>query len=329
MNNHDIVERTFGIVAENKPLGQNNILVWAHQKTPWMQGDVQSQLQKLTVESVDASGKKIEATAVTDTAIEAQWRPVDSSWSTAPDVQRGEVVELIRYADMNTYYWRERGDGAVARRLETKRLLVSANREAGIPSPDTHYMIEISGHTGAINITTSKANGEISKYHITLNGAGGAISLGDDEGNEFYLETKEKLIRTRNSSGSMVEMSDKKIGVFCLEDLILVGKEKIIMQAENILIEASENLEVEAGKRIALTAGERFDTTAPIIALNGAIQLNGPISQETTDSNYDATLKGTVTTTVDVIAAGVSLVKHPHKGVERGNDESGSPVPTA
>lgn len=328
MNNDDIVERTYGIVAENKVLGQNNILVWPHQKTPWMQGDVQSQMQKVTVKTVDGSGKKVEGTAVTSTAVEARWRPTDSSWSTAPDVQRGEVVELIRYADMNVYFWRERGDGSVARRLETKRLLVSANQTAGEPNPETHYMIEISGHTGAINISTSKANGEISAYHLTLNGKGGAISLGDSEGQEIFLETSTKTIRARNSSGTLVEINDKDLGLYCLENLVAVGKENIIMQAKNITVQAVENIRMDAGKKMALSAGERHDTTAPIIALNGAIQLNGPISQVSTDTDFDATLQGTLRAATDVIGGKVSLVNHPHSGVEKGNDNSGKPVVT-
>lgn len=328
MNTDDIVERTYGIVAENKVLGQNDILVWPYQKTPWMQGDVQGQLQKITVKSVDANGKKIESSANTDTVIEAKWRPGDSNWSTAPDVQRGEVVELIRYADMNTYFWRERGDGAAARRVETKRMLVSANKTSGEPNPNTHYMLEISGHTGAINITTSQANGEVSKYHITINATGGIISLGDAEGNEIYLSTKEKIIQLRNSDGSLVQVNEKDIGLWCLENMLLASKENIMLQAKNMKMVATETIEMSAGKTMALEAGQRFDTTSPIIALNGAIQLNGPISQESTTSNYDATLKGTVRTTVDVVAAGVSLVKHPHPNVEKGNSDSDAPKAT-
>ena len=37
---------------------------------------------------------------------------------------------------------------------------------------------------------------------------------------------------------------------------------------------------------------------------------------------------GKVTVSIDVVAAGVSLVKHPHTGVKSGGDQSGGPVPS-
>lgn len=312
MKTFDIVERTYGVVAENKPLGQNNILVWAHQKTPWMQGDVQSQLQEIKTTTMDANGVKRETRARTDTAIEAIWRPTDSNWATAPDVQRGEVVELLRYADTDAYYWRERGDAAPRRRLETKRLLVSANRTAGDPNPTTHYMLEISGHTGAINLTTSAANGELTTYAFTLNGKEGMASLSDGEGNEITISSKDKVIRARNQEGSLIEINEQDIGFFCLGNLALLAKQTIQLEAKNVVIKASQSI----------------DATAKDISLNGIIHLNGPVVQDKTSSNYDVSLKGNVKTTEDVIAGNISLRQHPHDGVEKGNDNTGKPQGT-
>lgn len=312
MKNEDIVERTYGIVAENKPLGQNTILVWAYQKTPWMQGDVQSQLQQISTKWTDADGNKKEAKARTDVAIEADWRPNDSNWATAPDVQRGECIELLRYADSPVYYWRERGDGAVKRRLETKRLLVSANRTAGDPDPTTHYMLEISGHNGSINLTTSAANGEVSTYAVTLNGKEGMASLCDGEGNEFFIATKDKVVRMRNSDESMVELNEQDVALYCLNNMGIVAKNKIVMKAN----------------QLEFIAGESIKHTAPDIYLNGIMHFNGPIVQDTTSTNFDATFKGTLRTSEDMIAGNISLINHPHSGVEKGNDDTGKPVQT-
>lgn len=61
----------------------------------------------------------------------------------------------------------------------------------------------------------------------------------------------------------------------------------------------------------------------------GGINLVGDITHK---GNYvqtgNQTVTGRVDVSIDVVAAGVSLVKHPHTGVKRGDDQSGSPIPS-
>ncbi|NWA69002.1 phage baseplate assembly protein V [Pseudomonas reactans] len=61
----------------------------------------------------------------------------------------------------------------------------------------------------------------------------------------------------------------------------------------------------------------------------GGINIIGPINHQ---GDYNQTgnqnVVGRVGVSVDVVAAGVSLVKHPHTKVQTGNDMSGGPVPT-
>ncbi|SDU87992.1 phage baseplate assembly protein V [Pseudomonas mucidolens] len=61
----------------------------------------------------------------------------------------------------------------------------------------------------------------------------------------------------------------------------------------------------------------------------GGINLVGDITHQgdyTQTGNQNVT--GKVTVSIDVVAAGVSLVKHPHTGVRAGGDQSGAPVPS-
>ncbi|MNJ52380.1 Phage-related baseplate assembly protein [compost metagenome] len=59
----------------------------------------------------------------------------------------------------------------------------------------------------------------------------------------------------------------------------------------------------------------------------GGIHIVGPITHE---GDYTQTgnqiIKGLVTVSEDVVAAGISLVTHPHSGVKAGSDQSGAPV---
>ena len=60
-----------------------------------------------------------------------------------------------------------------------------------------------------------------------------------------------------------------------------------------------------------LPAGGRVEIVAP-----GGFKLQG-----------DVDIDGLVTVTRDVVAAGISLVKHPHGGVQSGNAKTGAPSP--
>lgn len=316
-----IVAHYYGMVAENKPLSTNNILVSPTQRTPWLSGDMQSNLQSVQVTTQDATGKAITATTNTDIVHEATWLPTDSNWTTAPDVQRGEIVEIIKFADKNQYYWRERGDGIATRRLETKRLMISGSTTAGDPSTDTHYMLEFSGHKGSVNLSTSKANGEVASYLVTLNGKNGMLSLRDDSGREVLIDSANDIIRLRNNNGSLVELNEQDIGIYALGNVGWINKGTADINAKNFFFRATEDINFIAGKSINLTA--------PLITENGAIQLNGPISQvSSTSGGYDASFKGSITTVGDVKAVNgkVSLGNHLHDGVEKGNDTSNKPV---
>lgn len=322
-----IVEQWYGMVAENKPLTTNNILVWNTQRTSWMQGDVQSKMQTVTTKSVDSSGKPIEAKAVTDVAHEATWLATDSSWTTAPDVQRGEIVEILRFADKNQYFWRERGDGVVQRRLETKRMMVSGNANAGVPSSETHYMLEVSGHTGAINLSTPMSNGELTTYLLTLNGKGGMASLSDGEGNEILIDSKNKICRMRNASQSTFELNDQDVSITALGDLGFVVKGDFIARAQSIDFQVKNDILLVAGKAMTMKAGTLIGMTAPDIALNGIIHLNGPIVQDSSPSgDFTATMKGPVIVQQDVTAGSISLINHLHPGVQTGGGQTGKPV---
>lgn len=325
----EITQRTFGLVAENKPLSTNSILVWPIQQAPWLQGAIKANPQTLEIEGVDNKGVPVKVKVNTDVVLEADWRPTDSNWTTAPDVQRGEIVELIRYADQNKYYWRERGDQIKLRRGETKRLMVSANLSANgeEPTPETHYMIEISGHGKGITISTSEANGEVAGYHININAGGGMIDVGDNVGQNITLVTKEKSVSMRNADGTLVEINKKDIMMYAEEDIGLNAEENILMVCRNMQVRAAESIGIEAG--------DEYECTAKKISLNGILALNGPIIQEKSPGgDFTARMKGpievdqTVKAEDFVLTSGnMTLRYHGHSRVQNGNDESGTSVP--
>lgn len=74
-------------------------------------------------------------------------------------------------------------------------------------------------------------------------------------------------------------------------------------------------------KNIEILATSKVTIKAPKVIINADVEINGDVTHA---GNQKTT--GTITATKDVIAAGVSVVKHPHKGVKSGSDDSGLPI---
>lgn len=244
----------FGLVAENKPLETKVVLYVPVEETPIINGDVVSQNQRLETKYKDQDGIEQTATLYTNIARPAIWLPDDTFRLTAPDVRRMEKIRLYRYGDSPNIYWKEMGDGKRKRRGETIVLGASARLnlgESGLTDDEdaliNHYRVELSGHRKIINITTSDVNGEIAIYSLLLDGGGGRISLGDNQGNEFVLNTLAKQWALRNNEGTFIVLDKKNLLMGAEEGIYVQADESIsmitkqlFMQSETMIVQAKQ-----------------------------------------------------------------------------------------
>ena len=92
-------------------------------------------------------------------------------------------------------------------------------------------------------------------------------------------------------------------------------------------------IEVAAGHDITLTTPGKLtakaeggtEITSPTIVLNGAVTINGPLSQGKGTAGGNATLLGPVSVDTEVHAGGISLTTHTHSGVQSGSSSTGGP----
>lgn len=83
---------------------------------------------------------------------------------------------------------------------------------------------------------------------------------------------------------------------------------------------ADGNLVASAGGDLEATAAGAISLTASSITLNGAVTINGSLSQGTGSGGGAATLRGPVTVTGDLTAAGKSVSTHTHHENGSGNN---------
>lgn len=233
---------SIGYVAENKSLGSKIIKVTPVETIPMVDGEIKSSPSPLEDSGVDSDGNSYTVKVSSDNAIEAKWLPFGSNRMTAPDVRRGERVMLWRYADAEQLYWTDLGFDEHLRRLETVIMSISGTQDEGTEAldPDNTYYLEASSHNKSITLRTSQKNGEFTRYTFQFNLADGAVTLADDLGNFFELDSAETKLTLQNVEGTMISL-DK----------------------QNIIGNAPKNIDLTAGAMFRVTVGGSVFTMTP------------------------------------------------------------------
>lgn len=91
---------------------------------------------------------------------------------------------------------------------------------------------------------------------------------------------------------------------------------------------SSSGVSVVSPGTVTITAPNIVNDASGSFTVNSpSIVLNGPLDQGSGSFAGNASIGGTLTAQVDLVADGVSLVNHLTSGVQSGPDESGPPVP--
>lgn len=263
---------SLGVVAENRLMSKNRILVTPIESLTHLEGEIKSNPTKLEATAVDADDRTYSVDTIGDNAIEADWLPLGcSNRKTPPNVRRGERVQLYRFADTDQYYWTTTGADEHLRKLETVIYGWSSNSKEEADGRDLKnmYWFELSTHNGCVSFFTSKHEGERANYSIQLNTKEGRFIITDDEGNEILLDTDKTLISLTNADGTHVKLDKEDIDVHC---------------DGNMTVDVGKNIDAKAGKDVTITCGGSFTTKAsssatvkaPNITLDGNLTITGP-----------------------------------------------------
>lgn len=234
---------SLGIAAENKSLKSKELTISPIEHLPFVDGELVSNPTALDFFGVDESNQQYEGKIATDNVLTATWLPESNNRVTAPDIRRGERVIVYRVADSDKFYWRSLGLDDHLRKLETVIFAISGNPNEGseVLDPTTCYFVEISTHTKNVVFQTSKANGEPFSYRFQFNTAEGNVTLDDDIGNQFYLDSQEHYLMLKNTDETKVEL-DKR-------DLFLTAIDNIKMKAGKSIVQET------GGTKMTLTPG--------------------------------------------------------------------------
>jgi hypothetical protein len=246
---------SLGIVAENQKLADKDgkpnrvVEVTPIEDVPMLDGEIKSGIVSDTVTSTDRNGGEFQVKTDTANSIPATWLPLcGGNRFTAPNVRRGEMVMLYKFADEDKFFWTTLFDDLKLRKLETVIWAFSGTKkEAADVNGDNYYFMEVSTHKGLIHLHTSKANGEFAAVDVQLNTKDGFFQFKDDTGHVFIIDFKEKQMAMQNPDGTSFEINKKNFIITVPETYKLVAKKKIEEIGETINIKAGTSITEKTG----------------------------------------------------------------------------------
>lgn len=246
---------SLGLVAKNKPLSSKTIEVTPIENFPMINGEVTDNIDKYKAKSVDASGSVKNVEVETTITIKATWLPINNSnRKTAPDLRRGETVVLYQFADSDKYWWNTLFDDNVLRRLETAVYAFSNNSKENIQDDsDSTYYLEVSTHRKLMHVHTSKNDGEPFAYDIQIDAKNGAVTITDDVGNFFVLNSKDRRLTMSNADGSVVDINKKVIDLTST-DAINLSTKVLSMKAEKIIGAGGSSVNISGGSSVTISS---------------------------------------------------------------------------
>lgn len=259
---------SIGIAAQNKNLKERSLEVYPIEPMAFGDGEIADNLTEEDVVGVASDGSSFTDKVRTTPTIKAQWlRFGHDNRLTAPDIRRGERVILYQFGDADQYYWMTLMDDSRLRRLETTIYGWSGSAVEGDPVDHDHlYYLEVSTHKGLVSFHTSKVNGEFCIYDIQINTKDGVITIQDDIGNEFYMNSAEHRLYMKNTDGSFYDMNKTVLDVYT--------QDSINFKTKNLTVNASDGITMEGGNTIGMTTSSMSAKASSSMNLNSSGSMN-------------------------------------------------------
>ena len=294
-NGSAFIKYSLGIVAINKDLNSNIIEVTPIEKMNLVSGEVTDNADTLATSGKDADGNTYNSQVMLTNTITATWMPFgNGNRMTAPDVRRGERVQIFRLANSEKFYW-DTIENSSTRKLETVTYAYSGTKnENEQMNENNSYTQGVSTHDGFVNlITTSKTNGEKFKYVISVDSKNGTVTIKDDVNNIIELISENSEIRIKNAAGSIFDLKGGTCLLECPESITVKTKKW------DLITETMEN------KGELTQVGDQ--THLGNLALEGGLS-----GSPGAGSDGSARFKGGIITEKDIVAGDISLMNHTH-----------------
>ena len=291
-----------GIVVKDKPKFSDEVEVYIPEQMPYVSGKIADAKIEHKRTMVDSKGseKTYEAEAVY--TITASWLPDgNDNQITAPDVYKNETVKVFRFGDSDKFFWKTSFREPKLRKQETVATMYSNQKDPKEEfDKNSSYWTQVDTRDKKWQLHTSKNDGEKCEYDAEIDTKEGLVTIKDDLGNKFNIDSGAAKITFLNSSNNSFVMEQGNTTSTTPDALSMTSTSTSMQSSDATQIAAGSDMGINAGGGLNLSAGGDSNMNAggtmklagnPIILegdviINGNLTVNGDITCNTLTCNF-------------------------------------------
>lgn len=262
---------SIGIVVDDKSPGSKFISAYPVEHLPHHEGELTSEHELLERSGVDVDGNSYNVSLQRGVTVKAEWYNADNR-VTAPNVKKGEQVELWTVGATNKYYWKSMGRNDGLRRGESITWAFNASNSKSnkdiVPDSTNQYSVSVDTVDQHITIVTSCDNGEKAAYTLQINGKTGHVSIADNLGTVIQLDSIESRITLHNRDNTSVILAKKTI-IVTAPDSLTIKAPTITVDSKNITISGHVEFKGKVDFKDDVTGPKATFTTLDCNTLHG------------------------------------------------------------
>lgn len=213
-----------GYAVADKEENSRTLKVYVPELLPFLTGEVWATEIINNITTKNKSGE-FNSNLKTSNFITAIYRDNTSNRAFPPDVRAGEQVIVYNTGDSDTWYWKSEGRNDNLRKTETIRYAANATTDSAPDLDDNNtYFFEIDTRRKKhVLISTSTKLGEKHAYLFRIDTDTSTVTLTDDIGNSFIMESEVPRVGMKNSKNSLIDLNKENINVSCTGDITMVS----------------------------------------------------------------------------------------------------------
>ena len=177
-----------GYVVADKVEDSYEIEVYPIEVIPTAEGDLsQKDSSSLTIQ--DSQGNNVSVKYDKSNSIPCTWYPNgEQNRITAPDVCKGDIVEIYTFGETDEYFWCVYGHNQALRKRE--KVLYYFSNKAGTGGDSTQgYFLLIDTINKTVHFQTANNDGEACGYDLLFNTKEGQMAISDTLNNSIILDS--------------------------------------------------------------------------------------------------------------------------------------------
>jgi len=222
-----------GIAVEDKVYDTRLLKVYISELAPYITGEIKDLTGKEKISIFNNDKKENEDVEIDSTNIViAEYFGLHTNRVFPPDIRKGEQVLVIKFSDIDKFFWLSLGRDDRLRRREVFRLAISDDDRIDKDlDEDNTYFIEMDTlFNKRIRLITSKSDGEKYRYSIVIDALNNYVSIYDDDDNYIILESDIPRIKLKNKSKSVIDINDEDIFIACKRDISMHAGRQFVLK---------------------------------------------------------------------------------------------------